>query len=63
MPRTTKKKAPKIRITMTVEFDLDRHPESFGKFCEALIDGGFTKEVRAMAQELQTRLEELRGKA
>jgi hypothetical protein len=40
------------KLTMTVQFDLRDSADTFGKFCKALLDGGFEDVVRQMAQAL-----------
>ena len=40
------------KLKMTVQFDLSDNAKTFGRFCKALIDGGFEDVVRGIAKEL-----------
>ena len=42
----------KNKLTLTMQFDMADGSDSFGKFCKALIDGGFEDAVRLMGKEL-----------
>jgi hypothetical protein len=46
------KKSKKGKLTLTIQFDPKDGSDSFGRFCKALMDGGFEDVVREMGKRL-----------
>jgi hypothetical protein len=45
-------KSQKGKMTLMIQFPVADKADTFGRFCKALIDGGFEDVVRAMGKKL-----------